>query len=474
MSKAATPGDVLSTFDWLYSQQMEDGSFVENGFSPMAALGVVEQDARTVSTTASSLLAMVSDPRGGRQAALAASVSFLRQAFANGAVNRDPFTKAVTLYALLQAGVASDDAIITTLLSSQLESANVGAASYALLSHLVVQDAERAESTAGYLFSARAANGLMASETESILGSDALFAYSGAVLWSPKMDITMVTLNPSRLFQITSVNRRVAQRIERIDLQGFQAVTHGVGQVAVQIADTCNTLRANSVDKGLQMLVSWSGSEVSSPTVQVCIIRSSMRQNAEAVLATVQLLTGYRATAESLRALLSAKSVVDYTERDGTLEFLVKAESARTCFEFSAQRIFGAVNLLEANVQVYSAADGALAVSVVPGCEAGSEGTVSNPGLSAILAADSGPAFECRTGQAMSASSGGIEWWVWLLVAIGCVLVAIVFGIIVWQCWLKEKARRKAKFNKMVARKSNQVTSSPFDVEQLVTSAVGF
>ena len=464
-------GDVLTIFDWLYAQQIEDGSFVETGFSPVAALGVIEQDARTISTTATSLLSILSDPRGARQAAVDSAVSFLRQAFENGAVNRDPFTTAVTLYALVKAGAASEDPTTLTL-ASKLESANVGSASYALLSHLLLQNAERAESAAEYLFSAREANGLMGSEMESILGSDALFAYSGAILWSPKMDLTVVTLNPSKLFRITTLNRRVSQRIEQIELQGFQAVTHGVGQVALQIIDTCNTLQANSVDKGLQILVSWSGSEVSSPTVQVCIIRSSMRQSSEAILAKVQLLTGYRAAVASLRALLSENSVLDYTERDGTIEFLVNAESARTCFEFSAQRVFGAVNLVEANVQASSAADGALAESVVPGCEVGSEGTVSNPGLSAILATDAGPAFECRNGQAVPVSSGGIEWWVWLLVAIGCVLVAIVFGIIVWRCWLKEKKRKKERFDRMVALKTNQ--SNLTTTQQFLNSSVGF
>ena len=467
------------TFSWLYSvQNAGDGSFTETGLS----LTLPGQDSR-VTATSMAVLALLTAPDGRQAEPLDAAIRFLETHVAPS-----NFSRAISLYALVQAGsrvatkIEELQALLEPLLLETSSLTDVETLSYALLAHVALQNSAQADAFAAKLFALRNRLGLFGpTGVSTIIASEALFRYS-VRLYTPKLEITAIAVNPPALFTFNEANRFVDRRLELQGDGNFSITSFGdAGTLFAQVTTSCTTLDIRRRNLDLDVGVTWLGSQVESSNVQVCVARpEGSTKGPEVVRISTELLTGYEANEASLQSLIETGLVSEFnilSERFVEFIFLL-AEAPQQCLTFTVSRTSDSTNLLEVATVVRSFSPGAVeAVTFLPSdCEPGTtllQSTVSNVGVLSVLNSNAGTAYRCgevnaNSGEAPATGGESIPWWVWLLVALGVIVLGIAAAFIIQYCWKKEKVRKRARFDKKMglgldASQSSQISVSGSD-----------
>ena len=201
----------------------------------------------------------------------------------------------------------------------------------------------------------------------------------------------------------------------------------------------------------------------------MCVARpEGSTKGPEVVRISTELLTGYEANEASLQSLIETGLVSEFnilSERFVEFIFLL-AEAPQQCLTFTVSRTSDSTNLLEVATVVRSFSPGAVeAVTFLPSdCEPGTtllQSSVSNVGVLSVLNTNAGTAYRCgevnaNSGEAPATGGESIPWWVWLLVALGVIVLGIAAAFIIQYCWKKEKVRKRARFDKKMGLDASQ------------------
>ena len=348
--------------DWLKSQQNSDGSFEPIGFVHHQEMlgGLNGKDALTAYTT----IAMI---EVGETASSAKAIEYLE-----GILDEldDPYTLAITAYALELAGSdRSDDAyrmlmelaiedenglhwgggdiILPTYPEQHIQSAVLETTAYATLALVEHGDAFNASRAAKWLVSQRNAYGGFGSTQDTVMALQALTQYSTGTRVDVDLTITIESSEFSIEKRITPENFDILQIIEVPINDQVKITTEGKGEAIAQLVKRFNLPQAETGEDILRINVDYDTTEVEVNdlvTVSVELVFNPPQQmEAGMVVVDISVPTGFTPVMESIADVVEREKKIKRYETAGRkvifyIENMLPGDSLS--FSFKVQAMF--------------------------------------------------------------------------------------------------------------------------------------
>lgn len=353
--------------DWLKSQQNSDGSFEPIGFVHHQEMlgGLNGKDALTAYTTIALMEA-------GEEASSAKAIEYLE-----GILDElgDPYTLAITAYALELAGSGSSDDAYRMLMELVIEDENglhwgssdvtadkdiapghpipdnqsavIETTAYATLALVEHGDAFNASQSAKWLVSQRNAYGGFGSTQDTVMALQALTQYSTGASSDVDLTITIESSEFSIEKRITSENFDILQIIEVPVNDQIKITTKGKGEAIAQMVKRFNLPQAETGEDILRINVDYDTTEVEVNdlvTVFVELKFNPPRQmEAGMVVVDISVPTGFAPVMESIAdAAESEKKIKRYETAGRKIIFYIEnmLPGDSLSFSFKVQAMF--------------------------------------------------------------------------------------------------------------------------------------
>jgi len=348
--------------DWLISYQNSDGSFEPVGFvHHQEMLGGLSGKIPLTAYTAIALIEY------GEKTNSAKAVAYLEDVL-DGL--DDPYTVAITAYALELAGSASSDDAYQMLMELAIEdenglhwgggnvieteyprqysqSADIEATAYATLALIKQGDAFNASRSAKWLVSQRNAYGGFGSTQDTVMALQALIEYSSGARADVDLTVTIETSESTIEKTITAENFDVLQIVEVPVNDQVEITTQGEGEAIAQVVRRFNLPQAEAGEDIIRIDVDYDTTEVEVSdivTVSVEVEFDPPRpMEAGMVVLDISVPTGFTPVMETIAELVDSEDNIKRYEVAGRkvifyIENMMAGDSLS--FSFQVQAMF--------------------------------------------------------------------------------------------------------------------------------------
>ena len=346
--------------DWLISYQNSDGSFEPVGFvHHQEMLGGLSGKIPLTAYTAIALIEY------GEKTNSAKAVAYLEDVL-DGL--DDPYTVAITAYALELAGSASSDDAYQMLMELAIEdenglhwgggnvieteyprqysqSADIEATAYATLALIKQGDAFNASRSAKWLVSQRNAYGGFGSTQDTVMALQALIEYSSGARADVDLTVTIETSESTIEKTITAENFDVLQIVEVPVNDQVEITTQGEGEAIAQVVRRFNLPQAEAGEDIIRIDVDYDTTEVEvNDIVTVSVeVEFDPPQPMEAgmIVLDISVPTGFTPVMETIAELVDIEENIKRYEVAGRkvifyIENMIAGDSLSFSFEVQA------------------------------------------------------------------------------------------------------------------------------------------
>jgi len=346
--------------DWLISYQNSDGSFEPVGFvHHQEMLGGLSGKIPLTAYTAIALIEY------GEKTNSAKAVAYLEDVL-DGL--DDPYTVAITAYALELAGSASSDDAYQMLMELAIEdenglhwgggnvieteyprqysqSADIEATAYATLTLIKHGDAFNASRAAKWLVSQRNAYGGFGSTQDTVMALQALIEYSSGARADVDLTVTIETSESTIEKTITAENFDVLQIVEVPVNDQVEITTQGEGEAIAQVVRRFNLPQAEAGEDIIRIDVDYDTTEVEvNDIVTVSVeVEFDPPQPMEAgmIVLDISVPTGFTPVMETIAELVDIEENIKRYEVAGRkvifyIENMIAGDSLSFSFEVQA------------------------------------------------------------------------------------------------------------------------------------------
>jgi CD109 antigen len=348
--------------DWLISHQNSDGSFEPVGFvHHQEMLGGLEGKDALTAYTAIALMEY------GETISSAKAVAYLEDVL--GGLD-DPYTVAITAYALELAGSASSDDAYQMLMELAIEdenglhwgggdvvetdyprqysqSADIETTAYATLALIKHGDAFNASRAAKWLVSQRNAYGGFGSTQDTVMALQALIEYSTGTRADVDLTVTIETSESTIEKTITAENYDILQIVEVPINEQVEITTQGEGEAIAQVVCRFNLPQAETGEDIIRIDVDYDTTEVEvSDIVTVSVdveFDPPHPMEAGMIVLDISVPTGFTPVMETITALVENEAIIKRYEVAGrkVIFYIENMQSGDSIsFSFQVQAMF--------------------------------------------------------------------------------------------------------------------------------------